>query len=1040
MYPTIFFSGTALVITLLVMRSMARRPALRRMGLRNLTRRKWNTVLVVAGSMVGTALISGSLVLNDSTGRFQENEVWQTLGEIDEVAGQSGQRVPGDRRPVPLFEASVAAGIAPEAVRQASAEEEPTPSGIPETLWGATTYVSDVLGVGDRPVGVDGVLGVLTGEVPAESLDDADETVIATPAVTVLGTDWEGLRSFGEEPPSIADRPQPGPEEIYVSETLAERLELREGSRMRLVGREGPEEFTVAAVVPEEGILGYKARFSRAEGTTLLNEENARGLLGAGEGQINGVFVSNEGDVTSGVEDSEKVTAALEEILAGEGEFQVSQVKKDTIEGGGFRISDIFLMISSFAILAGILLIINIYTMLAEERKSELGILRAVALKRAELVRLFVYEGYAYSLLSSFFGAFVGLGIAAGLVWGINRATRIFADLFNRDFSIPFHVEPSSLLVAASSGLLITFLAVFFTSLRIGNLGVVAAIRDLPEEKDPQRTKRRLVLQGSLLVAGLAIAGAGFLVGGDYSPESVLELSGYLLLLGPVLAVFGLGFILSRLLPARLVWTVVGAGVLAFAYFANELEAVARANEESPAMFFVEGVLMVLGAVLLVAFNLGLVYGVLRGVMRPVPELAPVLKMATAHPASRPARTGFTLAMFALILYVVTVSSIFSSTQSAASERNRDEQLSGYDGAVQPGPVAPVDDFDAKVEENDTLRAAIIGSDRLVAGGVELPEYRAADYVTSSGPPIGRAAPGANVAEYVTYVPDDFLSGTTDELEERSPEYASDREAWEALRRDPDLAILTFPYNGKGNFLARPKLGAGDTLRLLDPVSGEEVEKKIVGRVRDPGGFSLGVVNGVLVGEKAEGELANLQTQETFLLRVDQRADTTAVGRELEKEFAPSGAQSFLLDDILGRGQRFMDTFVQIVQAFLAFGLVVGVAGLAVISARAVHERRREIGALRSLGFTKGMIGWQFVVESSFIALLGIVLGVAVGALGGYNLFSVTVQDPDAQFVFPWSQMLVIGLLVWVAALVFTIVPAVRASRVPPVEALRYQG
>jgi putative ABC transport system permease protein len=175
-------------------------------------------------------------------------------------------------------------------------------------------------------------------------------------------------------------------------------------------------------------------------------------------------------------------------------------------------------------------------------------------------------------------------------------------------------------------------------------------------------------------------------------------------------------------------------------------------------------------------------------------------------------------------------------------------------------------------------------------------------------------------------------------------------------------------------------------------------------------------------------------------LRVDQRADTTAVGRELEKEFAPSGAQSFLLDDILGRGQRFMDTFVQIVQAFLAFGLVVGVAGLAVISARAVHERRREIGALRSLGFKKGMIGWQFVVESSFITLLGIVLGVAVGALGGYNLFSVTVQDPDAQFVFPWSQMLVIGLLVWAASLVFTIVPAVRASRVPPIEALRYQG
>jgi putative ABC transport system permease protein len=128
------------------------------------------------------------------------------------------------------------------------------------------------------------------------------------------------------------------------------------------------------------------------------------------------------------------------------------------------------------------------------------------------------------------------------------------------------------------------------------------------------------------------------------------------------------------------------------------------------------------------------------------------------------------------------------------------------------------------------------------------------------------------------------------------------------------------------------------------------------------------------------------------------------------------------------------------VQAFLAFGLVVGVAGLAVISARAVHERRREIGALRALGFTKATVGWQFVVESSFIALLGILLGTAAGALGGYNLFNFTIDDPDARFVFPWSQMLLIGLGVWAASLLFTIVPAVRASRIPPVESLRYEG
>ena len=101
-------------------------------------------------------------------------------------------------------------------------------------------------------------------------------------------------------------------------------------------------------------------------------------------------------------------------------------------------------------------------------------------------------------------------------------------------------------------------------------------MRDLPEEKAPRHPWRRLVLQGFLLVTGFVLTAGGFAMEG-----------GYPLLLGPVLAVFSLGFLLSRALPVRFVWTLVGAGVLAYAYFANEFEAVARSNEDSPAMFFV---------------------------------------------------------------------------------------------------------------------------------------------------------------------------------------------------------------------------------------------------------------------------------------------------------------------------------------------------------------------------------------------------------------------------------------------------------------------
>src|SRR3712207_9101513 len=94
---------------------------------------------------------------------------------------------------------------------------------------------------------------------------------------------------------------------------MAEGLEVREGSGVRLVGRGGPEEFVVSAIVPEEGISGYEGRFSSAVGTALVGEEGARRLFGAGEGQANAVFVSNEGGVTCGVESSKEVAGRSEE-------------------------------------------------------------------------------------------------------------------------------------------------------------------------------------------------------------------------------------------------------------------------------------------------------------------------------------------------------------------------------------------------------------------------------------------------------------------------------------------------------------------------------------------------------------------------------------------------------------------------------------------------------------------------------------------------------------------------------------------------------
>ncbi len=88
----------------------------------------------------------------------------------------------------------------------------------------------------------------------------------------------------------------------------------------------------------------------------------------------------------------------------------------------------------------------------------------------------------------------------------------------------------------------------------------------------------------------------------------------------------------------------------------------------------------------------------------------------------------------------------------------------------------------------------------------------------------------------------------------------------------------------------------------------------------------------------------------------------------------------------------------------MATGLLVGIAALGVISFRAVVERRQQIGVLKALGYRRSMILTSYLMESSFIALLGISLGVGLGTLLSINLVdSIGEQVPGLKFTLPWT-------------------------------------
>ncbi|HVF76168.1 MAG TPA: FtsX-like permease family protein [Acidimicrobiales bacterium] len=943
-----------LVLSLPFLVVLARRPVLRRLAVRNAVRRPREAMLVLLGSLLGTAIITGSFVVGDTLDASLRRSAYTQLGPVDMI--------------VPV--AGAAAGR----------EVEASLRSLPDDA-------------------VDGLLTIVTTDAAVAS---GDQPPVAEPSTAVLEVDFDAARRFGGDAEATGiDGPTPTGDEAVIGADLARTLDAEVGESVTayLYGTEVP--LRVVRVLPRLGIAGIHLGFGSESPNLFVApgtlERLSAGAPGPARPPTALVTVSNEGGVIEGAERSAEVERAVTSALAGRA-AAVRPVKQDLLklaEQSGEQFTQLFTSIGFFSVIAGVLLLVNIFVMLSEERKTELGMLRAVGLRRSGLVGSFSLEGWMYALASAALGTIAGLGVG-------RLITVVARGIFGQgEFSLELHYAASlaSVQTGFTIGFVISLLTVLGTSLRIARLNVIRAIRDLPE---PEDGRRRRVL--GTVVAAVAVAGGAALtamgVAGD-NPFAVL--------IGPALAGAGVVRLLRHLVPRRPVVSLVSVVLVTWAVAAFEV--VPDAFQDADIVIFVvQGLILTFSAVALVSANQDAIGAAVRRVGGGSSSMS--LRLGLAYPLARRFRTAMTLGMYALVVFTLTFITVFSHL---------------FEGQV--------DDFTRKVSGGFALRVDSNGSNPVPPDAVRsLPGVRAvAEQATLNAQFRARLTDDEFIDWPVAAFDEAYVRTGPTALEERDPKYADDAAAYRAVLADPNLIVVSEFFLQDGGGPPERSLEPGETVEMRDPLTGRSRTLTVAASAESGFGNLLGYVSRPALAEVFGSSV----TTNLLLVAVEGGVDPVALSASINGRFLANGAEAKAFREIVNENLSQQQQFFRLMQGYLALGLVVGIAGLGVVMVRAVRERRRQVGVLRSLGFPAAAVRRAFLLESAFVAFEGIAIGVVLANIVAWRLVGSDAFGAELPFSVPVAQLAFLVLATFAASLLATVAPAQQASKIRPAVALR---
>ena len=1048
-----------------------------KIGVRNIPRRRSQMILIVFALMLSTTLLSSVLTTGDVMNSAVKSVAVYNLGNIDEL-------IEGGRGTIGLYPDDVYYNVA----RKARQEPDSNIAAVGAALREQGLLVADETSRQVRSQVT--ALGVVPG---SESGFGGMQNIASKKQMTIAA-----LR----------------PDEAYLNQTLAQLLNAKAGDTLYLYSQRWQGQryvMHVVAIVNNAGLVGDNPSLLAKPDTFRRIEHDPDG--------ISQIFIANRGVGTlNGLALSESVTSTLNNwLFRGVHVIEVKQQGVQVSQNAEDIFSRVFALFTLFALAIGLLLIFLIFVLLAAERRAEMGMARAIGVQRRHLILMFLFEGAVYDLLASF------VGLIFGVLGGIALVQLLGPILQRFNFPLKLTFQPSSFIIAYCLGVIFTFCSVVVSSWLVSRMTVVEAMRDLPEPGRSaftlgelivrflqllrqggsalaQRNLRRLQrvffeLIPDILVRVIAtLTRLGFLplLAGiwlmQYGLEdaqiipfslgiSLIVVGGTLLIKAVLESLVALGaWIWHRERPwdrhrilSGLFAAVVGLALMA--YWALPFDVLSYLGlprfQGGIEVFFVAGLMMVLGTAWALIANARLLVSPLLALFSGLPGLFAMTRLASAYPLHRRFRTGLSVVMFSLVVFAMTVMAVITNAmQNTYVDINT--QTGGYD--IQAT---------AYFKSLPNLRTS------LVQHGIDPGVFSAIGVRTSTD--VGVIQPDGSAPRWSLYpaqlVSGGFLQGYGLHLTARARGFASDSAVWKALQTHPDYALIdssALPFNPNSvvntsvydpNSPLATDAGAPATPPGLDPrttfamsgiyqgdtsfpavpvwVVGTQIQQAmkltIIGVVDNSDGAHFGLY--IQPGSASKASVGTgvdpAQPEgQTYYFKVAPGQDKHALALALGSAYLDNGLETTVLEDAIwqARGPRIL--LSNVLLGVVGMTLLLGIAALAITGTRAVIERRQQIGMLRALGCGRRLIQGAFLLESFLVGAVGSILGIVLGLILAHNVFAANFFEQyqtGLTFSIPWQQLGIIVGVSFLSSLLGALLPAWQAGRIAPAEALRYQ-